>query len=62
VGFRHEGEEFVYVLKGEVEIAVGDHINHLKPGESLHFNSSIKHDLKNEGDTDAELIVVLYSP
>jgi transcriptional regulator with XRE-family HTH domain len=62
VGFRHEGEEFVYVLKGEVEIAVGDHVNRLKPGESLHFNSSIKHDLKNQGDTDAELIVVVYSP
>lgn len=62
VGFQHEGEEFSYVLKGEVEIAVGDNINRLGPGESLHFNSSIKHDLKNVGDTDAELIVVVYSP
>ena len=62
VGFIHEGEEFVYVLKGEVEIMVGDHVNRLTPGESLHFNSGIKHDLKNVGDMDAELIVVVYSP
>jgi len=62
VGFQHEGEEFSYILNGEVEIAVGDHVNRLKAGESLHFNSGIKHDLKNVGNTDAELIVVVYTP
>lgn len=62
VGFQHEGEEFAYVLGGEVEIQVGDHVNTLKAGESLHFNSGIKHDLRNVGDNDAELIVVVYAP
>jgi quercetin dioxygenase-like cupin family protein len=62
VGFQHEGEEFVYVLKGAVEYQVGDHVNVLKKGDSLHFNSGIKHDLKNTGKTDAELIVVVYAP
>ncbi|MBF0243020.1 MAG: cupin domain-containing protein [Desulfamplus sp.] len=62
VGFQHEGEEFSYVLVGEVEITVGDHVNHLKAGDSLHFNSGIKHDLRNVGKTDAELIVVVYTP
>lgn len=62
VGFHHEGEEFVHVLKGKVEVQVGDHINLLEPGDSLHFNSGIKHDLRNTGDTDAELIVVVYAP
>ena len=62
VGFQHEGEEFTYVLKGKVEIQVGDHVNILKKGESLHFNSGIKHDLRNTGKTDAELIVVVYAP
>jgi len=62
VGFHHEGEEFVYVLSGTVEVQVGEHINVLKPGDSLHFNSGIKHDLRNTGDTDAELIVVVYAP
>lgn len=62
VGFQHEGEEFAYVLKGRVEIQVGDHVNKLKKGESLHFNSGVKHDLRNTGKTDAELIVVVYAP
>ncbi|MFH1155774.1 MAG: XRE family transcriptional regulator [Pseudomonadota bacterium] len=62
VGFLHEGEEFVYVLNGKVEVTVGDHVNSLATGESLHFNSGIKHDLRNVGETDAELIVVVYSP
>ncbi len=62
VGFHHEGEEFVYVLAGRVEVQVGDHINRLESGDSLHFNSGIKHDLRNTGDKDAELIVVVYAP
>ena len=62
VGFQHDGEEFTYVLKGRVEVQVGDHVNQLKKGDSLHFNSGIKHDLRNVGKTDAELIVVVYAP
>ncbi len=62
VGFQHEGEEFAYVLAGEVEIQVGDHVNVLKAGESLHFNSGVKHDLRNAGAANAELIVVVYAP
>ena len=42
VGYQHDGEEFNYVIAGKVEVAVGDHINTLNQGESLHFNSSIK--------------------
>jgi quercetin dioxygenase-like cupin family protein len=62
VGYQHEGEEFDYVLKGKVEVMVGDHVNVLCAGDSLHFNSGIKHQLKNIGEEAAELIVVIYSP
>ncbi len=62
VSYQHEGEEFVYVLSGKVEVAVGDHVNKLGAGESLHFNSGIQHKLKNVGNADAELLVVLYVP
>ncbi len=62
VGYQHEGEEFNYVLKGNVEVIVGDHVNRLGPGQSLHFNSSIKHQLKNIGEEAAELLVVIYTP
>ena len=62
VGYQHEGEEFVYVLTGMMEITVGEHVNRLKSGDSLHFNSGIKHNLKNVGEQEAELLVVIYQP
>jgi quercetin dioxygenase-like cupin family protein len=61
-GFSTKGEEFVHVLEGQVEVQVGDHVNVLSTGDSLHFNSGIKHDLRNPADTDAQLIVVVYVP
>ncbi len=62
VGYCHEGEEFNYVLSGAVEVVVGDHVNRLVAGDSLHFNSGIKHQLRNVGDGSAELLVVIYGP
>ncbi len=62
VGYQHEGEEFVYVLTGHIEVSVGDHVNDLKEGESLHFNSGVRHKLKNVGKKKAELLVVIYAP
>jgi quercetin dioxygenase-like cupin family protein len=61
VGYIHEGEEFVYVLTGKVEITVGDHVNRLKKGDSLHFNSGIRHNLINIGKETADLLVVIYN-
>ncbi|MGD2185295.1 MAG: cupin domain-containing protein [Desulfobacterales bacterium] len=62
VGYHHEGEEFVYVLGGKIEVAVGEHINVLETGDSLHFNSAIQHNLRSISDETAELLVVIYSP
>jgi len=62
VSYNHDGEEFVYVLTGDIEVVVGEHINTLGPGDSLHFNSGIQHHLRNIGETAAEFIVVIYNP
>jgi quercetin dioxygenase-like cupin family protein len=62
VGYQHDGEEFVYVLNGQVEIIVGDHVNQLAEGESLHFNSGIRHKMRNPGKTKTKLMVVVYNP
>lgn len=61
-GYQHEGEEFHYVLSGEVEVKVGENVNQLKAGDSLHFNSSLVHTLRNTGDEICEILVVLYTP
>jgi quercetin dioxygenase-like cupin family protein len=62
VEYRHEGEEFIYVLKGEVEVRVGENQNTLKKSETLHFDSGIPHKLRNLSDDEAKLLVVLYTP
>ena len=62
VSYNHAGEEFVYVLKGTIEVVVGEHVNTLGPGDSLNFNSGVLHHMRNISKRDAELIVVIYIP
>ncbi|RLC27221.1 MAG: XRE family transcriptional regulator [Deltaproteobacteria bacterium] len=62
VSYQHPGEEFQYVITGKVEVMVGENRNILGPGDCLHFNSSISHQLRNLSDEQAELLVVLYTP
>ena len=50
VEYKHDGEEFLYVLKGHIEVMVGENENLLKKGETLHFNSGITHKLRNVSD------------
>lgn len=62
VSYQHLGEEFIYVLKGKIEVIVGENRNTLGPNNSIHFNSSIVHKLRNISDRKAELLVILYTP
>lgn len=62
VEYRHEGEEFIYVLEGELELTVGENRHRLVSGKSLHFHATIPHMLSNPGPVKTELIVVLYTP
>ncbi len=62
VEYHHEGEEFVFVLKGGITIQVGENVSHLAKGKSLHFNSALHHKLSNPHPEVAELLVVVYVP
>jgi len=62
VGYQHEGEEYVYVVAGEVEITVDEEKKILGEKESLRFNSNLDHRLSNPGEKETELLVVLYTP
>ena len=50
----HDGYEYGYVVSGEVEVTVGDELFTLREGESLGFDSSIPHILRNSGDVPFE--------
>jgi mannose-6-phosphate isomerase-like protein (cupin superfamily) len=62
VEYHHEGEEFIYVLKGSLSISVGKNLNLLERGDCIHFNSALHHKLSNPSNEKAELLVVLYIP
>jgi electron transfer flavoprotein alpha subunit len=62
VEYRHEGEEFLYVLKGELEVNVAGNPHLLKKDQTLHFDSGLPHKLHNLSDEEAKLIVVIYTP
>ncbi|MBW1696600.1 MAG: FAD-binding protein [Deltaproteobacteria bacterium] len=62
VAYKHEGEEFIYVLKGHLELTLGGKTRDFKCGESVHFNSDIPHKLKNLSNEMTRLLVVLYTP
>lgn len=67
----HHGQEFIYVLDGEVELityAGDEEINEvLRPGDSLYLESSVPHMLRGRlsnpyADTSAEVIDVFWIP
>ncbi len=62
VGYQHEGEEFVYVVSGEVTLLVDKEKHRLSQKESYRFNANVDHHLSNPGEVDAELLVILYVP
>ena len=47
--YTHEGEEFIYVLRGDLEITVDGEEYRLKPGDSFYFESATPHRWKNPG-------------
>lgn len=62
VEYKHEGEEFIYVLKGGLIIQVGENITVLSRGETIHFNSALHHKLSNPTSEQTKLLVVIYTP
>jgi transcriptional regulator with XRE-family HTH domain len=52
----HEGEEFLYVVKGQVRLQYDDQSFDLSEGDSAHFNANIPHCITNRGETPATVL------
>jgi len=57
----HEGEEFLYVLEGEIRIKLAGREEHLKSGDSIFYLSTLPHSLKSDGASPAVLLAVVYT-
>jgi mannose-6-phosphate isomerase-like protein (cupin superfamily) len=60
--YNHRGEEFLFVLEGEVEFRGGDKVIALGPGDSLYFDSDIPHALRGLRGRPGRALVVIYAP
>ena len=47
----HEGEEFIYVLSGEVEVTYGKDIYRLKAGDCIYYDSIVPHHVHSAAET-----------
>lgn len=56
----HDGEEFIYVVDGELDFISGDTHIRLCQGDSLYFYAQIPHTLRAVGHKNAKAIIVLY--
>jgi len=57
----HEGEEFIFVLEGAMEVILGNHTDILYPGDSIYYDSNIPHRVQCHQDKVARILAVLYT-
>ena len=60
--YAHEGEEFLYVLQGELEISLNGQPYRLTQGDSFYFESATPHQWKNPGTKETQLIWINTPP
>jgi transcriptional regulator with XRE-family HTH domain len=58
----HEGEEFIFILEGEMEAILGDHKDVLYPGDCIYYDSSIPHKVQCHRETPAKILAVIWTP
>jgi DNA-binding transcriptional MerR regulator/mannose-6-phosphate isomerase-like protein (cupin superfamily) len=60
--YAHQGEEFLFVLRGELRIALASEEYHLKRGDSFYFESATPHHWKNPGRSETWLLWINTPP
>lgn len=56
---QHAGEEFMYVIRGKVEVTMLDRKIALTPGDSLYFDATIPHKVRSFGKSRAEMLLII---
>ena len=57
----HDGEEFLYVLSGRVEVFLGPFSDTLDEGDCIYYNSTMPHHVHSADDREALLLAVIHS-
>jgi transcriptional regulator with XRE-family HTH domain len=58
----HEGEEFIYVFSGDVEVIYGKELFRLAAGDCIYYDSIVAHNVHSTGNRPARILAVVYAP
>ncbi len=57
----HEGEEFIFVINGEMKAILGDEVKILSTGDSIYYFSNIPHLVVSNKNDPAYILAVIYT-
>jgi len=57
----HDGQEFIYVLQGSMEVRLDKEIHILEAGDSIYYDSTVPHLVKCYGKEKTRILAVLYA-
>lgn len=57
--YRHNGEEFIFVMKGSAELLLEDQHILLNEGDSVYFDANLKHRLLSSGCDEVKVMAVV---
>lgn len=57
--YSHDGEEFLFVMKGTVELLLDDHRITLNEGDCVYFDSTLKHRLLSRESSEVKVLAVV---
>jgi len=58
----HEGEEFIYVMKGRLAVEYGDLREALGEGDSIYYDSVVPHRVVSGDGSPVRILAVIYTP
>ena len=60
--YPHEGEEFVYVMEGAIEVCHGKNKYVIEAGDTIYYDSIVPHHLHGYNGQAAKILAVVYTP
>jgi transcriptional regulator with XRE-family HTH domain len=57
----HDGQEFIFVLQGQMEVRLGEELHILDPGDAIYYDSTVPHLVKTHGKKATKILAVLYT-
>lgn len=58
----HEGEEFIFVIEGSIEINYGKNTYILNANDSIYYDSIVAHHVHAGNEKSAKILAVVYTP